>query len=230
VQPSLDATVEAVPDVLRAHLEHWVGDWPPGRPVVIAANPRRDLPGWDGSVAPVTGVVVPGGAAVVGLAPWFAAAIPAGIGLDDLLAGLPRILGSPGGAVRAAFRWSTDPAPGPDEGVWLPSADPRVPPWLSAFGEVLVALGDDGHYLAGVGLKRHDRFGQEIAVGTRERARGRGLARRLVAQAARRVLAEGAVPTYLHDPRNLASARAAEAAGFPDRGWEAIAFFPYPPG
>ena len=45
---------------------------------------------------------------------------------------------------------------------------------------------------------------------------GRG---RLVAQAARRVLDEGAVPTYQHDPANIASARVADAAGFPDRGW-----------
>ena len=64
-------------------------------------------------------------------------------------------------------------------------------------------------YLAGVGLKRHDARVHEIAVGTAEAARGRGLARRLVAQAARSLLARGIVPTYLHDPANLASARVA---------------------
>jgi predicted GNAT family acetyltransferase len=56
-------------------------------------------------------------------------------------------------------------------------------------------------------------------VGTAEAARGRGLARRLVAQAARRVLDEGAVPTYVHDPANEASAKVAEAAGLKDQGW-----------
>ena len=63
---------------------------------------------------------------------------------------------------------------------------------------------------------------------TAERARGRGLARRLVAQAARRVLAGGALPTYLHAPDNEASARVARAAGFPDRGWQVVGFFQMP--
>jgi hypothetical protein len=36
------------------------------------------------------------------------------------------------------------------------------------------------------------------------------------------VLDEGALPTYLHSPANLASAAVAEAAGFPDRGWLAF--------
>ena len=39
-----------------------------------------------------------------------------------------------------------------------------------------------------------------------------------MAQAARRVLDEGAVPTYLHAVDNHASAHLATAAGFPDRG------------
>ena len=47
-----------------------------------------------------------------------------------------------------------------------------------------------------------------------------------VAQAARRVLDEGAVPTYLHERDNHASARVAEAAGFPDRGWRAYGVYP----
>ncbi|MFD0823122.1 GNAT family N-acetyltransferase, partial [Micromonospora zhanjiangensis] len=74
-------------------------------------------------------------------------------------------------------------------------------------------------------VKRHDRYGRELAVGTDPAAEGRGLARRLVAQAARRVLDEGAVPTYLHAPDNVASARVAEAAGFADRGWSMYGLF-----
>lgn len=57
---------------------------------------------------------------------------------------------------------------------------------------------------------------------TAEAVRGRGLARRLVAQAARRVLDEGAVATYLHARGNVGSARVAEAAGFADRGWSVL--------
>ena len=141
---------------------------------------------------------------------------------------LPQLLGRPGVAGRGVFRWSVTPAPLPDVGVWLPADDPRVPPWLRPFGgDVLVVLDGDA-YVAGVGVKRHDAAGHELAVGTEEAARGRGLARRLVAQAARRVLDGGAVPTYLHAPDNVASARAADAAGFPDLGWSVVGFWPAP--
>jgi GNAT superfamily N-acetyltransferase len=96
-------------------------------------------------------------------------------------------------------------------------------------GEVLVALDDGGGFLGGVGIKWHDRRGGELAVVTARRARGRGLGRRLVAQAARRVLDEGAVPTYLHPPDNLASGRVAAAAGFADCGWTAVLALPRDP-
>jgi predicted GNAT family acetyltransferase len=110
-----------------------------------------------------------------------------------------------------------------DAGVWLPAGDPLVAEWLRPFGgEVLVEM-DGDRYIAGVGLKRHDPTGWEISVGTEEEARGRGLARRLVSKAARRVLDSGAAVTYLHAPSNHASARVAEAAGFPDLGWRVLA-------
>jgi len=225
-----DGTV--VPATLVRHLELWVGGWPPGRPVRIVANPRRALPGWDGEVAPVVGVVTDTGDAVLGLAPDDAARVSAWLAdrpsadLDALLAAVPGLIGREGVAGRGVFRWSSDPAPLPDAGLWIPADDPRVPPWLRPFGgEVLVVL-DGDTYVAGVGVKRHDGFGRELSVGTQPQARGRGLARRLVAQAARRVLAEGAVPTYLHAPDNVGSARAATAAGFPDVGWQVLGFFP----
>jgi GNAT superfamily N-acetyltransferase len=148
--------------------------------------------------------------------------------LATLIERLPELLGRRGIAGRGVFRWSTTPAPLADAGVWLPADDPRVPGWLRPFGgEVLVVL-DRDTYVAGVGVKRHDEAGHELAVGTEEAARGRGLARRLVAQAARRVLDEGAVPTYLHAPDNIASAKAADAAGFPDLGWSVVGFWARP--
>jgi predicted GNAT family acetyltransferase len=70
-----------------------------------------------------------------------------------------------------------------------------------------------------VGRKQHDRWGHELAVVTEEGHQGRGWATDLIAQAAHRVIADGAVPTYLHAPGNEPSARTADAAGFPDRGW-----------
>jgi len=98
----------------------------------------------------------------------------------------------------------------------------RVPRWLHPFGgQVLVTL-IDNVYAAGVGIKRHNAAGLELSVGTEEAHRGRGLATRLVAQAARWVLAQGAVPIYLHDPANIASDRTATAAGFPDLGWQIL--------
>ena len=98
-------------------------------------------------------------------------------------------------------------------------------------GEVLVALDPEaGTYLAGVGIKRHDAYGHELSVGTAPAARGRGLARRLVAQAARRVLDDGAVPTYQHSLSNVASAKVADAAGLYDKGWRSFGVTDEPAG
>jgi predicted GNAT family acetyltransferase len=44
----------------------------------------------------------------------------------------------------------------------------------------------------------------------------------LVAQAAHDVLSNGALPFYLHDQDNVASARVAEAAGFANHGWRGL--------
>ena len=146
-----------------------------------------------------------------------------GVAVDHIavLVALGELLDRPGAAFGdAVFRWSTAPAPLESLGTWVDARDPRLPEWLHPFnGGVLAVFDPRGAYLAGVGRKVHDEFGHEIAVGTTPAARGRGLARRLVVTAARRILAEGAVPTYLHDPTNHASARVAVSAGFPDRGW-----------
>ena len=218
-------------------------DGPP--PVVVVGAEERTSPGWDGEVHAVTGIVDAAGAAVVSVPPahvawarsYVAQADDGGArgdrdgagALDALRAALPERLGLPGHIVyRGVCRWSDVPPTAdrlPDAGVWLPHQDPRVPEWLRPFGgDVLVAL-DGDRYLAGVGLKRHDRHGHEISVGTDEQARGRGLARRLVAQASRALHAQGVVATYLHDPSNVASARVADAAGFPDRGWGVLGIF-----
>jgi GNAT superfamily N-acetyltransferase len=135
---------------------------------------------------------------------------------------LPALLNRPEARLQG-FRWSENPVPLPTPRLGL-ATDPRLPDWLRPFGhEVLVTWDPNtGEYVAGVGIKHHDRYGQEIAVGTEPAARGKGLARRLVAQAARRILDEGAVPTYQHDPSNHASAAVAAAAGFPDLGWRSF--------
>jgi GNAT superfamily N-acetyltransferase len=234
-----------LPAALRAHWQQWLGadqrdlsrlgtrGGPdgPGPSVTVVGSRRRDEPGWDGEAHPVAGVVDPRGAAVVSVperhARWARQLVADGGGLEDLRATLPARLGAPDGHVyQAVYRWAVPPVPDlPDAGAWVPVDDPRVPEWLRPFGgEALLALDDRGRYLAGVGLKRHDDRVHEIAVGTEDAARGRGLARRLVAQAARELLVRGVTPTYMHDPANAPSARVADAAGFPDRGWTALGF------
>jgi GNAT superfamily N-acetyltransferase len=218
--------------LLDNHLAAWLGQWPPADELVVTTAAGRSEPGWDGKVHPVIGVASPGGT-VLSVPPAIleeATLLAADGGLEALGARLGPLLGRPGDRLHAGvFRWSetpVDPSVLPDAGVWLHFADPRVPGWLHPFGgEALIAL-IDGDYGAGVGIKRHDRFGHELAVGTEERLEGQGLGRRLVAQAARRVLEEGRVPTYLHDPRNTASAKVADAAGFPDRGWRILGLWP----
>jgi GNAT superfamily N-acetyltransferase len=217
-----------VDDRLEAHLRTWLGVWPPVRPLVIASAPGRTEPGWDGAVHAVVGVASPDGA-VLSVPPARVEAVAA---LADDLAGLRAAGAALGAALEwpearlfdGVFRWSTAPAPLDDAGEWVAVDDPRVPDWLKPFGgEVLMALDPTtGGYLAGVGRKVHDEFGHELAVVTEDAAQGKGLARRLVAQAARRVLDDGAVPTYLHADSNVRSAKVADASGFPDRGWRIL--------
>ena len=216
-------------------LHAWLGGWPPATPVAVVADPCADRPAWDGGARGVAGVVAPDGRCLLRVPPEVASRLPGDLpGLDALLAALPSAVGRPGTAGAGTLRWAQDvPDAGvlPDVGTWLPAdladtGDPRVPPWLRPFGgEVLVALDDDGGYLAGVGVKQHDPVLDELAVVTDERARGRGLARRLVAQAARRGVAAGRTVLYLHAPDNVASAAVARASGFPDTGWRVVGFW-----
>jgi len=209
---------------LTAHLQTWLGRWPGTGPgLTVVGSPHRVEPGWDGLVHAMIGVVPPEGG-VLSVPPPAEPAVAALIAAGDDGSGVPAAARIDGGFFRGVFRFSTAPAPLPDAGQWVPATDPSVPEWLRPFGhEVLVALDPDtGEHLAGVGVKRHDEHGHELAVVTAEAAQGRGLARRLVAQAARRVLDEGAIPTYLHAHSNVGSAKVAEATGFPDRGWSIL--------
>jgi GNAT superfamily N-acetyltransferase len=213
---------------LDAHLRTWMGAWPPERALVVTSAPGRTEPGWDGAVHAVVGVASPDGA-VLSVPPHVVDAVAAvADDLDGLRAAGPALgeaLGWPEARLfDGVFRWSTEPASLDDAGEWVAVDDPRVPDWLRPFGgEVLMALDEtSGAYIAGVGIKVHDEFGQELAVVTEEAAQGKGLARRLVAQAARAVIERGAVPTYLHADSNVRSAKVAVAAGFPDRGWRIL--------
>jgi GNAT superfamily N-acetyltransferase len=210
---------------LAAHLESWLGAWPPDGGLTIVGSERRTVPGWDGSTFPVAGVATPGGA-VLSVPPALAGAFGAVRDLDGAQARLRELLDRPGGRIgRGVFRWCQQLVDTDEPGEWVPTGDPRVPEWLRPFnGDVLIAWDDHGRYAAGVGRKLHDALGHEISVGTEPEHRGKGLARRLVAQAARRIAADGAVATYLHRHDNHASAKVAEASGFPDEGWQVLGF------
>jgi GNAT superfamily N-acetyltransferase len=215
-----------MPALLRQHLTGWAGGLPAADQLRVVASARNAEPGWDGRPQLLTGIADPVGRTIVAV-PQAAAASLAhhhGPGGARRLPLLPDVLGRAGHTVeRVAFRWTEAPTDLPDAGVWVDTASPRLPGWLRPFGgRALVVFDHRGQYLAGVGIKRHDELGHEISVGTEPQARGQGLARRLVAQAARRILGQGRIPTYLHTFDNAASSRVAAAAGFPDLGWSAL--------
>lgn len=214
-----------MPTPLLRHLRSWAGAVPSRPGVAIIANPRVAQPGWDGRPELLTGLVSPEGGCVVSLPPGPAYAATSLLGGDGPIDVLPALLGLPERSVELrVYRWTTHPAVLPHIGTWVPADAPDVPAWLRPFGgEVLAAVDARGRHLGWVGIKRHDALVRELAVVTAPEARGLGIARALVAQAASAVLASGAIPTYLHVPENLASARVAEAAGFVDRGWHSLA-------
>lgn len=211
---------------LNQHLSAWVGQWPPvSAGVHVVGHPARLVPTWDGSIRPLLGVGN-GSGTVISVPPGAVDAIRTqvadGLGQPELGNRLGAILGIGDAAFgTGVFRTTAQVNPDIEElGEWFDEYRPELPAWLAPFnGPLLVARDDDGRPIAGVGIKIHDALGYELSVVTEPIAEGRGLGRRLVATAARWILDQGNVPTYLHAPTNLASARVAEAVGFTDEGW-----------
>jgi GNAT superfamily N-acetyltransferase len=223
------------PDEIEARLNRFLhsrlGTWPPTAPMVLNPCPLRDEPGWDGSIRPFVGIESPLGTVISFSPTLFPQAVELDpvqvedeLGTSDAYITLPKMFGRPEMHFgRGVFRYVETPADLPEIGTWMPHDDEHIPAWLEPFnGDLLIALDDEGRYAAGVGLKQHNEHGYEISVGTDPAHRGKGLAKMLVAQAARKILERGAIPMYLHGDHNAASARVADAAGFPDRGWHII--------
>ena len=212
-----------VVDRLDRHLRQWLGAWPHTGQVTVVGCARRCEPCWDGAIRPLAGVSTPDGTVVSVPPDRVDQARAAGSTLEELLDGLPAVLGQPGGVVgRGVYRYAVSPPEVEPLGEWVPADDPEVPAWLRPFGGHVLVVRAEGRYVAGLGIKRHDSLGREVAVATEEAWRGRGLARALVARASLAILEDGGVPIYLHGRGNVASARVAEAAGFPDRGWSIL--------
>ena len=210
---------EATPAPLVAHLQRELGVWPPPADFTVTTTEARRQLSWDGRERPFMGVWTPEGT-VVSVRDDLWEKADGATSLDDLARRLD------GRVAKGIMRWTADPMPLEPLGDWIGFDDPVIPEWLHPFGgEVLVVI-EDGRYIAGVGLKRHDDDVWEISVGTEEAARGRGLARRLVTTAAQAIIDAGRIPTYLHDPANHASAKVAEASGFHERGWRILFFVP----
>lgn len=214
---------DAAVDRLHRHLRSWLGAWPPTAGVTVVGSVRRTEPGWDGAVRPFAGVSTPEGA-LLSVPPERLEVVRAGGStLDALLEALPDALDQPGGVVgRGVYRYCVSPAEVEPVGEWVEADGADVPAWLRPFGGRVLVVRRDGQYVAGLGIKRHDDLGHEVAVGTDEAWRGQGLARALVAHAAADILRRGGMPIYLHGRANAASARVADAAGFPDRGWSIL--------
>ena len=217
---------------LERHLASWVGAWPPPTDgITVVGDTARTRPTWDGSVRLLQGVGN-GSSIVFAVPPAFTEAVEAsltnGIARPGIGDELGEILGVGNARLGSGiFRTTFDvDASIPETGEWHERQSDGLPDWLAPFNGPRLVSRDGDAVVAGVGIKIHDDFGQEIAVVTEAAARGKGLARQLVATAARRILDEGAVPTYLHEPSNHASARVADAVGFVDRGWTVHGLWP----
>src|SRR4051794_41102834 len=178
-----DVSVTTAEERLAAHLRASLGAWPPPPGgLLVTTSAARTEPGWDGIVRPFAGLRTPTGAVVSVEPSILDAARALGSTLEEAKPGLEALLG--GRLFDVMHRWSGAPTPLEPIGEWLPWDDPVVPPWLHPFGGDVLVHVEDGRYVGGIGLKRHDEHAWEISVGTEEAARGRGIARRLVVTAA----------------------------------------------
>jgi len=220
---------------LESHLRSALGMWPPraDKTVSVATSRQRAFPGWDGVVVPAVGLETPSGT-VVSVPPHLLHDVAQTLAATpvDPLDGIGEIVRerlARESLQRVVYRWLSPTevvADLDDIGDWHPRRRTDDPLWLEPFdGGVLIAT-VDGRHAGALGLKAHDEHVAEIAVVVPSERRESGIARRLVAQATRAILASGRTALYLHLPDNTASARVAEAVGYSDEGWRLLEWPP----
>jgi GNAT superfamily N-acetyltransferase len=161
------------------------------------------------------------GGAIVGVAPEQAVRLREHLDGPDTVETALKALAAelPGHMFSGTARTGVAIPPPAVEVTVLDAGDPRLPEWVHGHfvGEAWVVM-EGGEVLSTAVLKRYDERLREISVGTAPSARGRGLARSVVAAAARFVLAEGRAVLYNHAIDNDASAHVAESVGLHELG------------
>jgi hypothetical protein len=120
------------------------------------------------------------------------------------------------------LRWTTSPPVTGDAGRWCRPSQLAPPPEAApSAGPILLSTDRRGRYRASVRLHRHTNFAYELVLDAAATT-GRDVSAALLAQAARSVVANGALPFVTTDLRDPGSAAVHAAAGFEHRGWHLI--------
>ena len=230
----MTTTVGALPESLVAHLTSWTGGWPPPSRPPSPGNPRNAAPGWDGQIHPVTGVVDPDGPRPhrgasgrtrlprrrrpsARAATWTACSAPS-----------RRRSASPGTSCsqarsagrRRPRRWPTRAT----------GSTPTTPSCPTGCGRSVarcsIARDDDGSYLAGVGIKRHDANGPRAVRRHRTRGAGSWPGATACRTGGSRVCSTTASwrPTSTTRP-TWPPRTSPTLPGFPDLGWRVLGMF-----
>ena len=216
-------SVEAPPPELLRFVTAWLGVWPMPHRLRIAPSVRRLATSASGDAEQLAGIRCDarfGGAAVLSVTPLRFPVTRQLVeqlspdrlltDLDELLDAIPAALERPSmTVVDTGLRWSVSPTALPVAGSWRGSR----------------LVGDGRGRRAQVGVRRINRFGHELLMDVDDGADW-CLSAALLAQAARRVISDGAVPVLRRELDRPAVAAIASVAGFHDTGWRALSLAP----
>ena len=215
--------VEAPPAEVLRFVTAWLGVWPMPHRLRVAPSARRLAPSRTGDAEQLAGIRCDarfGGAMVLSVTPLRFPAmrqLVEQLSVDHLLTdrdalmdAIPSALERPTMAVvDTPVRWTVAPTELPVVGTWR--------------GSRLLGVGPRRR--AQVDVRRINRFGHELVLHVDD-GTDWCLSAALLAQAARRVISDGAVPVLRRDLDRPAVAAIATVAGFHDAGWRAVSLAP----